>query len=60
IQVNGKLRGKLEVIPDTAQEILKKEALKVENVIRSLDGFEIVKIIIVPNKMVSIAAKPKR
>lgn len=25
IQVNGKLRGKLEVIPDTAQEILKKK-----------------------------------
>lgn len=60
IQVNGKIRGKLEVAPDTAQEVLKEEALKVENVQRALDGFEVVKVIVVQGKMISIAAKPKK
>jgi leucyl-tRNA synthetase len=60
IQVNGKIRGKLEVSPDAAPEFLKTEALKVENVVRALEGFEVVKTIVVPGKMVSIAAKPRR
>lgn len=60
IQVNGKIRGKLEVAPDTAPEILKTEALQVDNVIRALEGFEVVKTIVVPGKMISIAAKPAK
>jgi len=60
IQVNGKIRGKLEVAPDTAPEILKTEALQVDNVIRALEGFEVVKTIVVPGKMISIAAKPSK
>jgi len=60
VQVNGKIRGKLEMSPDSHHEILKEEALKVENVQRALDGFEVVKVIVVPSKMVSIAAKAKR
>jgi leucyl-tRNA synthetase len=48
------------VSPDAAPEFLKTEALKVENVVRALEGFEVVKTIVVPGKMVSIAAKPRR
>ena len=59
IQVNGKIRGKLEVAPDTAAGVLQELALKVENVIRALEGFELKKIIVIPGKMVSIAAKPQ-
>jgi leucyl-tRNA synthetase len=60
IQVNGKIRGKLEVAPAADPEMLKAEALKVENVQRALEGFEIKKVIVVPGKMVSIAAKPEK
>lgn len=59
IQVNGKIRGKLEVAPDTAAGILQEMALEVENVVRALEGFEVKKIIVIPGKMVSIAAKPQ-
>jgi leucyl-tRNA synthetase len=60
VQVNGKIRGKLEVAPDTAHDLLQEEAMKIENVQRALDGFEVVKVIVVPGKMISIAAKPKK
>jgi leucyl-tRNA synthetase len=60
IQVNGKIRGKLEVAPDTDAGILQEMALEVENVVRALEGFEVKKVIVIPNKMVSIAAKPQR
>jgi len=57
IQINGKLRGKMDVPADMDSESLKAEALKVDNVARSLEGHEIKKIIVIPGKMVSIAAK---
>lgn len=57
VQINGKIRGKLEIAPDTDDEILKAEALKLDNVVRSLEGKELKKIIVVKGKMVSIAAK---
>ncbi len=56
VQVNGKLRGKLEVAPDIDEEELKTHALNVENVQRTLEGFVVKKVIVIPNKMVSIAA----
>jgi len=56
VQINGKLRGKLEVAPDTDPEELKALALEVENVKRSLEGWVVKKVIVVPGKMVSIAA----
>jgi leucyl-tRNA synthetase len=55
VQINGKLRGKLEVPADIDHEELKALALEVENVKRSLEGFSIKKVIVVPGKMVSIA-----
>lgn len=57
IQINGKLRGKMEVPSSLDSESLKAAALKVENVARLLEGAEIKKIIVVTGKMVSIAAK---
>ncbi|MDD2229686.1 MAG: leucine--tRNA ligase [Candidatus Cloacimonetes bacterium] len=55
VQINGKIRGKLEVAADIDHEELKAMALEVENVKRSLEGLTIKKIIVVPGKMVSIA-----
>jgi leucyl-tRNA synthetase len=56
VQVNGKIRGKLEVPIDINSEDLKTKALEIENVQRFLQGLNIKKIIVVPGKMVSIAA----
>jgi leucyl-tRNA synthetase len=56
VQVNGKLRGKLELAPDTAEELLKEAALAIENVQKALEGLTIRKVIVIPGKMVSIAA----
>ncbi len=56
VQVNGKLRGKLEVAPDIDPEELKKLALEVENVKHCLQGWTVKKVIVIPGKMVSIAA----
>jgi len=56
VQVNGKVRGKLDVAPDTSETELQNLAMQIENVIRSLDGLSVKKIIVIKNKMVSIAA----
>jgi len=55
IQVNGKLRGKIEVEPDISEEEIKQIALEVDNVKRYTSEQDIKKIIVVPGKMVSIA-----
>ena len=50
------MRGKLSVPPSLDEESLKASALQVENVKRSLEGWTVKKIIVIPGKMVSIAA----
>ncbi|MFA7055935.1 MAG: leucine--tRNA ligase [Candidatus Cloacimonadales bacterium] len=57
VQVNGKLRGKLEVSADTPEEEIKKLALEVENVVKFIEDKEIMKIIVVKNRLVSIVVK---
>lgn len=56
VQINGKLRGKLELAPDTPEETLKQEALALENVQKNLEGLTVRKVIVIPGKMISIAA----
>jgi leucyl-tRNA synthetase len=55
VQINGKVRGKMDIVPDTPQDKIKELALEIENVKKTLEGKTIHKVIIVPNKMVSIA-----
>ena len=57
IQVNGKLRGTIDVQNDTEENEIKKIALKNDNVKKHVDGKEIVKIIIIKNKIVNIVVK---
>jgi len=54
VQVNGKLRSKLEVDTSTSEDELKSMALSDEKVIRFIEGNEIKKIIVVPEKLVNI------
>jgi leucyl-tRNA synthetase len=54
VQVNGKLRGSLEVAPDLAQGEIEKLALELENVGRAMEGKPVRKIIIIPKRVVNI------
>jgi leucyl-tRNA synthetase len=54
VQVLGKVRGKLEVSPDISDEDLTALALAEPNVVRSIDGREIRKVIVRAPKLVSI------
>lgn len=57
VQVNGKLRGKLTVSPQTPQAELQALALADVSVQKWLEGNEIVKVIVVLTRMVSIVVK---
>jgi leucyl-tRNA synthetase len=56
VQVNGKVRGKLDAAVDTPKETLEALALAQENVQKFLAGVTVKKVIIVPNKLVNIVA----
>ncbi|MBN2710858.1 MAG: leucine--tRNA ligase, partial [Planctomycetes bacterium] len=57
VQVNGKLRSRIKVKPDESESSLRDTALADEKVKASIEGKEIVKVIVVPGRMVNIAAK---
>jgi len=57
VQVNGKLRASIKINKDEEQEIVKEKALNEENVIKNIEGKEIVKVIVVPNRIVNIVVK---
>ena len=56
VQVNGKLRGTLDVAPDAAREQVEQLALADANVQRFLAGMTVRKLIVVPGKIVNIVA----
>ncbi len=57
VQVNGKLRGKLEVAMDTPQEELEKLALALDSVQSFIEGKQVRKVIAIVNRIVNIVAK---
>jgi leucyl-tRNA synthetase len=57
VQVNGKLRAKLMVDASINNQEIEAQALSEENVKKFIDGLTIVKIIVVPNKLVNIVVK---
>jgi leucyl-tRNA synthetase len=54
IQVNGKLRARLDVPRNSQENILKEMAMRNEKVKKYIDGRTIHRIIIVPNKLMNI------
>ena len=56
VQVNGKLRAKIQVSVAATKEEVEALAQNEENVVRFLDGLAIRKIIVVANKLVNIVA----
>ena len=57
VQVNGKLRAKLMLSSDTDKAQVEVQALADENVVKFTSGKTIVKVIVVPNKLVNIVIK---
>ena len=57
VQVNGKLRGTISIPKDATKEETEEIAKKNENVLKFIDGKEIVKTIVVPGKIVNIVVK---
>lgn len=54
VQVNGKLRGEIEVHQDDTSDIVKEKVLKLDSISKYLDGKEIKKFIYVPCKIVNV------
>ena len=53
VQVNGKLRGKLEMSVDDSKQDIEAAARKVENVEKFIEGKTIKKVIVVPAKLIN-------
>ncbi len=54
VQVNGKLRGQIQVRIDATRDEISTIALNLSGVQRNIDGKEVRKVIIIPEKMVNI------
>ena len=54
VQVNGKLRGRIDVAPGSSEEVVREAAFTNADVARYLDAKQIRKFVLVPNKLVNI------
>jgi leucine--tRNA ligase len=59
VQVNGKIRGSFEIEKDSDKAVVEKTALELPNVTKHLEGMNIVKVIVIPNRIVNIVVKPQ-
>jgi leucyl-tRNA synthetase len=57
IQVNGKLRSRVIAAPDVSEDELRASALADERVRTLIDGREVVKVIVVPRRLVNVVIR---
>ena len=57
VQINGKVKDKIEVDAESSKEDLEKTALNSEKIKELTSGKQIVKVIVVPGKLVNIVVK---
>ena len=57
VQVNGKVRATIVISTDDSEEVIKEKAMKAENVVRHIEGCQIVKVIVIKGKIVNIVVK---
>jgi leucyl-tRNA synthetase len=57
VQVNGKLRDRIEADADASEEELLRMARESAKVVRFLDGKEVVKEVVVPGKLVNLVVR---
>jgi leucyl-tRNA synthetase len=56
-QVNGKVRDRVSAPADAPREELERLALAAPNVRRHVDGHEVVKVVVVPGKLVNVVVR---
>ena len=57
VQIKGKVRAKLVVPKDSSREDLEQLALANEKIQVEIAGKQVIKVIVVPNKLVNIVVK---
>jgi len=57
VQVNGKLRDRIQAPVEAAREELETLARERPNVVRHLDGHEVVKVVVVPGRLVNFVVR---
>ncbi|HEV8371113.1 MAG TPA: leucine--tRNA ligase [Pyrinomonadaceae bacterium] len=57
VQVNGKLRSRLITSPDVSEDELRSAALADERVQALVDGHEVVKVVVVPKRLVNVVIR---
>ena len=57
VQVNGKVRAVINIKNDEDEESIKSKAMACENVKKHLEGLNVIKIMVIKNKIVTIVAK---
>ena len=57
VQINGKLKDKLVLPNNSSKEVVEEEAMKLDKVKETLEGLNIVKVIVVPNKIINFVVK---
>ena len=60
VQIQGKLRGSVKVPMDSDEAAVVAAAKALDKVARQLEGMEIVKVILVKNKLVNLIVKPAK
>ena len=59
IQVNGKMKGTVTMPVDSDEEAVKAAALAVDKVQKAAEGMQIVKTILVKNRLINLIVKPR-
>jgi leucyl-tRNA synthetase len=54
IQVNGKMRGTIDVVRDMSQDDVLVQAHQIPSIAKYIEGGEIARVIFVPNKIINI------
>ncbi|MBQ0038645.1 MAG: leucine--tRNA ligase [Clostridiales bacterium] len=60
VQVNGKLKGTIQVPMDSEQDAVVAAAMEVEKVKKATEGMQVFKTILVKNKLVNLIVKPAK
>ena len=57
VQVNGKVRGTIQIHIEDDEQAIKEKAMECENVLKHIEGHEVVKVIVIKGKIVNIVVK---
>lgn len=57
VQVNGKVRATIEVTNNDSEDTIKEKVFNNENIKKTLENKEVIKTIVIPNKIVNIVVK---